>query len=486
MTTTTANSTLFREQAFINGRWTAAASGKTFPVHDPANNAEIGQVPDMADADVNAAIEAAHQAFPAWRDTLAADRAAIMKKWFALINANTKELAVLMTRECGKPLAESIGEIKYGASFIEWSAEQVRRLNGEIIPTDQKGRRLLVIRQPVGVVAAVTPWNFPNSMITRKVSPAIASGCTVVLKPAELTPFSALALAALAEEAGLPPGVLNIVTTTNAKAAGLIMSTHPLVRKVTFTGSTPVGKWLMEHASSTLKKISLELGGNAPFIVFEDADIDAAVEGAIASKFRNSGQTCVCANRIYVQQGAAAEFTEKFTRTVSALKVAPGLEDGAKVGPVINDKGVEKVMRLLKDATDKGAKVETGGKAHALGGRFIEPTVLSGVTSDMACMKEEIFGPVAPVQVFQTEAEAIQLANDTEYGLASYVYTRDQARTWRISEALEYGMVGINTGLISTAVAPFGGIKESGTGREGSTHALDEFTELKYVNLSGL
>ena len=486
MTTTTAAQTLLREEAFINGRWTPGPGGRSFPVHDPADGSLIGHVPDMDMAAVESAIQAAHAAFPAWRDTTAGERAAVLKRWFDLVVANARPLAELMTRECGKPLAESLAEIKYGASFIEWSAEQARRVNGEIIPTDQRNRRILVLRQPVGVVAAITPWNFPHSMITRKVSPALAAGCTVLLKPAGLTPYSALALAALAEEAGMPPGVLNVFTTKDSQGSGLLMSTHPLVRKVTFTGSTPVGKWLMEKASSTVKKISLELGGNAPFIVFDDADLDAAVQGAIASKFRNSGQTCVCANRFYVQEGIAQAFTDRFTEAVRSLKVASGMEPGAQVGPLIDDKGAHKVMELVQDAVDKGARLETGGKRHALGGRFIEPTVLSGVEARMACMREEIFGPVAPIQTFRTEEEAIALANDTEYGLASYLFTKDQARTWRVSEALEYGMVGVNTGLISTAIAPFGGIKESGTGREGSTHALDEFTEMKYVNLSGL
>ncbi len=486
MTTKTPTRSLLREEAFIHGRWTPATGGRSFPVYDPADNTLIGQVPDMTLADVEAAVLAAHAAFPAWRDTPAGERAVLLKRWFDLVNANARELGELMTRECGKPLAESLAEIKYGASFIEWSAEQARRVNGEIIPTDQRNRRILVLRQAVGVVAAITPWNFPHSMITRKVSPALAAGCTVVLKPAGLTPYSALALAALAEEAGIPPGVFNVFTTKDSKGAGELLSTHPLVRKVTFTGSTPVGKWLMEKAASTVKKVSLELGGNAPFVVFDDADLEAAVQGAIASKFRNSGQTCVCANRFYVQEGIAPAFTARFTQAVQALKVAPGLEQGAQVGPLIDDKGVEKVLELIQDAVAKGARVETGGTVHPLGGRFIEPTVLSGVTPAMGCMREEIFGPVAPIQVFRTEEEAIALANDTEYGLASYVYTKDQARTWRVSEALEYGMVGVNTGLISTAIAPFGGIKESGTGREGSTHALDEFTEMKYVNLSGL
>lgn len=477
---------LLHEQAYIDGQWTSAASGRTFPVKDPANDALIGRVPDMDAADVTRAIEAAHTAFPAWSMALAADRAAILKRWHAAVTARTREIAEIMTRECGKPLAESIGEVRYGASFIDWSAEQARRVNGEIIPTDQRSRRLLVLRQPVGVVAAITPWNFPLSMITRKVSPALAAGCTVVLKPAELTPFTALALAQLAEEAGLPAGVLNLVTTTDAKRIGGVMTTHPLVRKVTFTGSTAVGKLLMAQAAGTVKKISLELGGNAPFLVFDDADVDAAVEGAIASKFRNSGQTCVCANRVLVQEGIAEAFIPRFTAAVQRLKVAPGLEEGAQVGPMIDDKGVAKVMRLLQDAIAHGAEVATGGKPHALGGRFIEPTVLTGVTQAMACTREEIFGPVAPVQTFRTEAEGIALANDTVFGLAAYFYAKDSARIWRVGEALEYGMVGINTGLISTAVAPFGGVKESGIGREGSTHALEEFTEMKYLSLAGL
>ncbi|MFT3886213.1 MAG: NAD-dependent succinate-semialdehyde dehydrogenase [Flavobacteriales bacterium] len=477
---------LIRSQAFIGGAWCDATDGRNFDVRDPANDDRISTVPDMSVADAERAIAAAQAAFPAWSRTLAGERARIMRTWHDLVVRNSRALAELMTRECGKPLAESISEVAYGASFILWSAEEARRVNGDTIPTDDAGRRLLTIRQPVGVVGAITPWNFPLAMITRKVSPAIAAGCTVVLKPAELTPLTALALAALAEEAGLPKGVLNIVTTTDASSIGRVLSTDPRVRKLTFTGSTAVGRTLMAQAAGTVKKISLELGGNAPFIVFEDADLDAAVQGAIASKFRNSGQTCVCANRMLVQESIAEAFLPKLVDAVRALKVGPGLEDGVKVGPLINDKGLEKVERLMADALSKGAQVRCGGTRHAAGERFYTPTVITNVTSTMVCTQEEIFGPVMPVMAFRDEAEAIRLANDTPFGLAAYCYTRDIGRAWRVSEALEYGMVGVNTGLISTAVAPFGGMKQSGIGREGSTHALEEFTEVKYMALGGI
>lgn len=478
--------TLLRDRAYVNGEWAAAASGASFAVTDPATDAVLGRVPDMDPNDTRTAIAAAHDAQVTWGATLAHERAAVLRRWNGLVESHARELAEIMTRECGKPLAESIAEVKYGASFLLWSAEEARRSYGETIPTDQKDRRLLVLRQPVGVVAAITPWNFPLSMITRKVSPALASGCTVVLKPASETPLTALALAALAHEAGLPPGVLNVITTSKAADMGLVLSTDPRVRKVTFTGSTPVGKQLMAQASGTVKRVSLELGGNAPFLVFDDADVDAAVEGAIASKFRNSGQTCVCANRILVQAGIADRFVPALTQALERLKVGNGMDDGVKVGPLITDKAMEKVERLVAEAIAQGATVRTGGKRSPLGVRFYLPTLLEGVTKDMACFREEIFGPVAPVTVFTTDEEGIALANDTPFGLAAYAYTRDLARSWRVSEALEYGMVGLNTGLISTAIAPFGGVKESGLGREGSRHALDEFTELKYVAVGGL
>jgi succinate-semialdehyde dehydrogenase/glutarate-semialdehyde dehydrogenase len=391
-----------------------------------------------------------------------------------------------MTAECGKPLAESIGEVRYGAGFIRWNAEEARRVYGTIIPAEQHDRRLLVLRRPIGVVAAITPWNFPFSMITRKVAPALAAGCTVVLKPSEETPLTALALAALAMEAGLPPGVLNLITTSHAAAVGQVLSTDPRVRKITFTGSTVVGKQLMAQAAGTVKNIALELGGNAPFIVFDDADLDAAVEGAMASKFRNSGQTCVCANRILVQEGIHDRFVEALRLRMQELKVGPGLEPGVQVGPLINERAVQKVERLLADAVEQGARVMLGGQRDRAGDLFLQPTLLVDVTNTMACAQEELFGPVAAVQRFTDEAEAVRIANDTPYGLAAYAYTRDLARCWRLSEALEYGMVGLNTGLISTPVAPFGGVKESGFGREGGPGALDEFTERRYVAMAGL
>jgi succinate-semialdehyde dehydrogenase/glutarate-semialdehyde dehydrogenase len=402
------------------------------------------------------------------------------------VQEHSRELAALMTAECGKPLAESIGEVRYGAGFIRWNAEEARRVYGTIIPAEQHDRRLLVLRRPIGVVAAITPWNFPFSMITRKVAPALAAGCTVVLKPSEETPLTALALAALAMEAGLPPGVLNLITTSHAAVVGQVLSTDPRVRKITFTGSTAVGKQLMAQAAGTVKNIALELGGNAPFIVFDDAELDAAVEGAMASKFRNSGQTCVCANRILVQAGIHDRFVEALRRRMQELKVGPGLEPGVQVGPLINERAVKKVERLLADAEEQGARVLLGGQRDRAGDHFLQPTLLVDVTNAMACVQEELFGPVVPVQRFTDEAEAVRIANDTPYGLAAYAYTRDLARCWRLSEALEYGMVGLNTGLISTPVAPFGGVKESGIGREGGPGALDEFTERCYVAMAGI
>jgi succinate-semialdehyde dehydrogenase/glutarate-semialdehyde dehydrogenase len=417
---------------------------------------------------------------------LATDRADLLLRWHQLVQEHGCELAALMTAECGKPLAESIGEVRYGAGFIRWNAEEARRVYGTIIPAEQHDRRLLVLRRPIGVVAAITPWNFPFSMITRKVAPALAAGCTVVLKPSEETPLTALALAALAMEAGLPPGVLNLITTSHAAAVGQVLSTDPRVRKITFTGSTVVGKQLMAQAAGTVKNIALELGGNAPFIVFDDADLDAAVEGAMASKFRNSGQTCVCANRILVQEGIHDRFVEALRLRMQELKVGPGLEPGVQVGPLINERAVQKVERLLADAVDQGARMMLGGQRDRAGDLFLQPTLLVDVTNTMACAQEELFGPVAAVQRFTDEAEAVRIANDTPYGLAAYAYTRDLARCWRLSEALEYGMVGLNTGLISTPVAPFGGVKESGFGREGGPGALDEFTERRYVAMAGL
>jgi succinate-semialdehyde dehydrogenase/glutarate-semialdehyde dehydrogenase len=475
---------LLKNLAYINGSWCAAHENATFPVTDPANDAVIGTVPDLSPADTDRAIAAAQAAFADWSRRTGLERADLLWRWHALVVEHARQLAELMTRECGKPLAESIGEVRYGASFIRWCAEEARRGYGEVVPSEQQDRRLLVLRQPVGVVSAITPWNFPMSMITRKVSPALAAGCTVVLKPSEETPLSALALAALAHEAGLPPGVLNVVTTTQAREVGQLLSTDPRVRKVTFTGSTAVGKQIMALAAGTVKRVSLELGGNAPFIVFDDADLEAAVDGAIASKFRNAGQTCVCANRILVQRGIAERFIPALSERARALRVGHGLEEGVQLGPLINDRAVAKVERLVADAVAQGARLLNGGSARA--GRFFPATVLAGVTPDMACFREEIFGPVVPVTLFDTEEEAIALANDTPYGLAAYFYTRDLARSWRVAEALAFGMVGLNTGLISTAAAPFGGMKESGIGREGSGHALEEFTEMKYLAMAGL
>ncbi len=482
------NNTLLRDKAFFDGHWVDSYNGKTFPVTNPYDGSHIGNVPDMGAAETSAAIGAAAKAFPAWRDKTAEERAKILKKWYALQMENLDDLATILTTEQGKPLAEAKGEIRYGASFVEWFAEEARRVYGDVIPGHGKGLRIMTIRQPIGVAAAITPWNFPNAMITRKVAPALAAGCTVVVKPAEDTPLSALALAALAEEAGFPPGVLNIITTSHAPAVGKELTDNPLVRKLSFTGSTEIGKKLMAQCAGTVKKLSLELGGNAPFIVFDDADLDAAVAGAIASKYRNAGQTCVCANRLYAQAGIYEKFTQKLAEAASQLPVGNGMSEGIEIGPLINKDAMEKVQRLVKDATSKGAKVLTGGqpKANAGNGSFYEPTVLTGITTDMEISSEEIFGPIAPVMKFETEEEVIRLANDTPFGLASYFYGRDYARIWRVAEALEYGMVGINTGMISTAVAPFGGIKESGFGREGSKYGMDDFLVMKYLCWGGV
>jgi succinate-semialdehyde dehydrogenase/glutarate-semialdehyde dehydrogenase len=478
--------TLLRSAAYIDGAWVSAESNATYPIIDPATGSKIGAVPDMGSAETRRAIAAANAAWLPWRNKLASERAAILRRWHDLILANIDDLALILTTEMGKPLAEAQGEIRYGASFVEWFAEEAKRIYGDVIPSHGADKRIVVIKQPIGVVAAITPWNFPNAMITRKVAPALAAGCTVVIKPAEDTPLSALALAELAERAGFPPGVLNIVTTNNPSVVGGEMTANPLVRKVSFTGSTAVGKLLMRQSAETVKKVSLELGGNAPFIVFDDADVDAAVEGAIASKYRNAGQTCVCANRFYVQAGIYAEFSAKYAAAVSILKVGPGLQADVVIGPLINEAGVEKVERLVADAVAKGATVVTGGQRHALGHTYYQPTVLTDVTSDMACTHEEIFGPVAPLYRFEDEAEVIAQANATPYGLAAYFYARDIGRIWRVGEALEYGMVGINTGMISTTVAPFGGVKESGIGREGSYYGIDEFVEIKYLCIGGL
>jgi len=479
------NPDLLRRQCYIDGAWVDADSGATVEVTNPADGKVIGTVPRMGAAETRRAIEAANAAWPAWRARTAKERAALLRRWHDLVLKNQEDLAVLMTAEQGKPLTEARGEVAYGASFIEWFAEEGRRVYGDTIPAHQPDKRLLVVKEPVGVVAAITPWNFPNAMITRKCAPALAVGCPVVIKPASATPYSALALAALAEEAGFPKGVINVVTGS-AGAIGGEMTSNPIVRKLTFTGSTEIGKVLMAQAAATVKKVSMELGGNAPFIVFDDADLDAAVEGAIISKYRNTGQTCVCANRLLVQDGVYDAFAEKLAARVAALKVANGLEAGAEQGPLIDIAAVEKVEEHIADAVAKGGRVLVGGRRHALGGSFFEPTVMADVTPDMAVAREETFGPVAPLFRFRTEDEAVRLANATEFGLAAYFYSRDIGRVWRVAEALEYGLVGINTGLMSTAEAPFGGVKESGIGREGSKYGLDDFLEIKYLCMGGI
>jgi succinate-semialdehyde dehydrogenase / glutarate-semialdehyde dehydrogenase len=478
--------TLLRSQAFINGEWVNAANHATVDVLNPATREKLGTVPDMGATETRRAIEAAGVAFPTWAAKTAKDRGAILRRWFDLMMANQDDLALIMTAEQGKPLAESKGEIAYAAAFIDWFAEEGKRLYGDVIPTHQPDKRLLVLRQPIGVVAAVTPWNFPAAMITRKAAPALAAGCTFVCKPAQQTPFSALAMAELGRRAGIPAGVLNIVTGAQSTAIGGEMTSNPLVRKITFTGSTGVGKKLMAQSAGTLKKLSLELGGNAPFIVFEDADLDAAVAGAITSKYRNTGQTCVCANRFLVQNSVYEAFTNKLVDAVAQLRVGDGLKGVTDQGPLIDAKALAKVEEHVADAIAKGGKIAHGGKRHALGGTFYQPTIVTDVTNAMLMAREETFGPVAPLFRFDTEAEAIKMANDTEFGLASYFYTRDLARSWRVSEALEYGIVGLNTGLISTEVAPFGGIKESGFGREGSRYGILDYTEIKYVCVGGL
>ena len=476
---------LFREACYVDGKWIQAGSGQTINVDNPATKEIIGKVPKLSGAETRGAILAAHTAFPAWSKKTAKERATVLRRWFDLMMANQEDLARLMTLEQGKPLAESRGEVAYGASFLEWFGEEAKRIYGDTIPPHQVDKRIVVIKQPIGVVACITPWNFPLAMITRKAGPAIASGCTVVLKPASQTPFSAFALAELAERAGVPKGVLNIVTGS-ATEIGAELTSNPVVRKLSFTGSTEIGKILMAQCAGTVKKLSLELGGNAPFIVFEDADLDAAVEGAIASKYRNTGQTCVCTNRLLVQEKVYDAFAQKLAVAVNKLKPAPGLEAGATQGPLIDDAAVEKVESHIRDAQAKGAKVLVGGKRHSLGGRFFEPTILTDVTTQMAVAREETFGPVAPLFRFKTESDAVALANDTEFGLAAYFYGRDIARVWRVAEALEYGIVGINTGLISTEVAPFGGVKESGLGREGSKYGMEEFVEIKYLCFGGI
>lgn len=476
---------LFREACYVDGGWIQAKSGAVVSVDNPASGEIIGAVPKLGAAETREAIEAANRAFPSWSKKTGKERAVILRKWFDLMMENQEDLARLMTLEQGKPLAESRGEVAYAAAFLEWFGEEAKRIYGDTIPGHQQDKRIVVIKQPIGVVACITPWNFPLAMITRKAGPAMAAGCTVVLKPAAQTPFSALALAELAERAGVPKGVFNVITGA-AKEIGGELTSNPIVKKLSFTGSTEIGKVLMAQCAGTIKKLSLELGGNAPFIVFDDADLDAAVEGAIASKYRNTGQTCVCTNRLLVQDSVYDAFAEKLAAAVKKLKPAFGLEAGATQGPLIDDAAVEKVESHIRDAQQKGAKVLVGGHRHALGGRFFEPTLLTDVTPAMAVAREETFGPVAPLFRFRTEADAVALSNDTEFGLAAYFYGRDIARVWRVAEALEYGIVGINTGLISTEVAPFGGVKESGLGREGSKYGIDEYVEIKYLCFGGI
>jgi succinate-semialdehyde dehydrogenase/glutarate-semialdehyde dehydrogenase len=471
---------LFREQCYIDGAWSAADSGKTFPVTDPATGGQLGTVPGMGAAETRRAIAAADAAFAGWRAKTGKERAAILRKWNDLILANIEDLALILTTEQGKPLAESKGEITIGAAYVEWFAEEAKRVYGDTIPTPWADKRIVVVKQPVGVCGAITPWNFPHSMITRKVAPGLAAGCTIVLKPAGLTPYSALALAELAERAGFPRGVLNIVTG-DSRAIGGELCANPTVRKMSFTGSTEVGRLLMRQSADTVKKLSLELGGNAPFIVFDDADLDAAVEGAMISKYRNTGQTCVCANRLFVHDKIYDAFAAKLTEKVKALKVGHGTEAGVTQGPLIDAAALAKVEEHVADAAKGGARVLTGGKRHARGGTFFEPTVITGATPSMMMFREETFGPVAPLFRFNTDAEVVQLANDTEYGLAAYFYSRDIGRVWKVAEALDYGMVGVNSGLITTEVAPFGGVKQSGLGREGSMYGIEEFVEVKYI-----
>lgn len=477
--------TLLKSQCFLAGYWNSADSGETMSVTNPATGETLGTVPKMTAVETNRAIGAANAALPAWRAKTAKERSNILRRWFELIMANQEDLAIIMTAEQGKPLAEAKGEIAYAASFIEWFAEEGKRLYGDTIPGHTSDKRIVVIKEPIGVCAAITPWNFPAAMITRKAGPALAAGCTMVVKPASATPFSALALAELGERAGIPAGVFSVVTGS-ASAIGNEMTSNPLVRKLTFTGSTEIGKELMAQCAATVKKVSLELGGNAPFIVFDDADLDAAVEGAIASKYRNTGQTCVCTNRLLVQSAVYDQFVQKLSDAVGKMRIGNGLAGDFQQGPLINMAAVEKVEEHIADAIAKGARIIRGGKRHQLGGSFFEPTILADVTPEMLVAREETFGPLAPVFRFESDAEAVKMANDTEFGLASYFYSRDISRVWRIAEALEYGMVGINTGLISTEVAPFGGVKESGIGREGSRYGIEEFIEVKYLCLGGI
>lgn len=477
---------LFRQNAYINGKWVEAHDGGTNAVLNPATGEQIATVPDLGSEDTLMAIDAAKSAMPAWKSRTAKERAVYLRKWFDLIVAAKDDLAILMTTEQGKPLSETGGEVLYGASFIEWYAEEGKRVYGDVIPTHAADKRIIVTKEPIGVVAAITPWNFPNAMITRKCAPALAAGCTMVIKPAEDTPLSALALMVLAERAGIPAGVINVVTTKRPVEVGKTLTDSPIIRKLSFTGSTAVGKQLMRQCADTVKKMSLELGGNAPLIIFDDADLDKAVAGAIVSKFRNSGQTCVCANRILIQNSVYDEFAEKYATETRKIETGNCLEDNFQQGPMINKAAVEKVTDMLGDAVAKGARVLCGGKPHQLGGNFFEPTVVADVTADMRLANEEIFGPIAPLFRFETEEEAIAMANDTEYGLAAYFFSRDLGRVWRVTEGLEYGMVAVNEGILSTEVAPFGGVKESGIGREGSKYGIDEYLEMKYMLLGGI
>ena len=477
--------TLFREACYINGAWVGAGSNETIDVTNPASGELLGTIPKMGADETRQAIEAANAAYPAWRAKTAKERASILRKWFDLMMENQEDLARMMTAEQGKPLKESMGEIVYAASFIEWFAEEGKRVYGDTIPQHAPGKRIVVTKEPIGVCAAITPWNFPAAMITRKCGPALAAGCTMVVKPATSTPYSALALAELGERAGIPAGVFSVVTGASG-AIGGEMTSNPVVRKLTFTGSTEIGKMLMEQCAGTVKKTSMELGGNAPFIVFNDADIDAAVDGAMASKFRNTGQTCVCANRLLVQDGVYDEFSTKLAAAVEKMRIGDGLKGETEQGPLIDMAAVEKVEEHIQDAVAKGAKVISGGSRHALGGTFFQPTVLAEVNTDMKVTREETFGPVAPLYRFETEEQALQMANDTEFGLAAYFYSRDIGCIWRVMEGLEYGIVGINEGIISTEVAPFGGMKESGTGREGSKYGIEDYLEIKYALIGGI
>jgi succinate-semialdehyde dehydrogenase/glutarate-semialdehyde dehydrogenase len=480
-----ADPSILRDRCLVDGAWVGAADGRTVEVTDPATGKRIAAVPSMGTADTRAAVEAAHRAFPAWAAKTGKERAAVLRRWYELMMAHQDDLGRIMTAEQGKPLAEAKGEVAFGAAFVEWFAEEAKRTYGDLIPTTLPGKRIMVQKEPVGVCAAITPWNFPLAMITRKAGPALAAGCTMVVKPASATPLTALAAAELAQRAGVPPGVLNVVTGSAGTVGGELTS-NPLVRKVTFTGSTEVGKDLLRACAGTVKKVSMELGGNAPFIVFDDADLDAAVAGAVASKFRNGGQTCVCANRIFAQARIYEAFTAKLAAAVSALRVGPGLEPGVEIGPLIDEAAAAKMERHVADAVENGARLVVGGSRHALGGTFFEPTVLADVTSGMRVAREETFGPIAPVLRFETEEEAIARANDTEYGLAAYAFTRDNARVWRVSERLQYGIVAINTRVFSTEAAPFGGFKESGMGREGSKYGIQDFLEIKYVCIGGV